>query len=108
VLGLGRRPVKSGWDGQGRADLAGGGRRAAGSGGRGRLASAASSFPPPRGVGGQIRSEDGARRPTLDTQVVGPDGDGRRRQVVGAAWKAGWPWQLPLAHSSPPHSRWRW
>jgi hypothetical protein len=41
----------------------------------------------------------------LDAQAAGPDGDGRRRWVmghVGVAWKAEWPRQLPLAHSTTP------
>jgi hypothetical protein len=51
----------------------------------GPSASATSSFPPPRGVGGQSRSEGGARQPVLAAQAAGFGGVGRwwrRRRVV--------------------------
>jgi hypothetical protein len=78
-------------DGWGRADPAGVWLEAAGSGNRGSVAvggslgrpiglATSSSPPPPRGVGGWIRLEGGARRPALATQAAGFGGVGRRRR----------------------------
>jgi hypothetical protein len=76
-------------DGRGRAEPMGVWLEAAGSGSGGSAVVGGalgrpvglSDFllPPPSGVGNQIRSEGGARRPVLAMQAAGFDGVGRRR-----------------------------